>query len=474
MDEVDIIQTYKQDPVGFMVDVLDVEKEHVWDKMQEVIESVRDNQKTAVKAGHSVSKTYLAARMALWYLYCFYPCTVVTTATTYTQVEQILWRDIRLSHAQAKIPLGGKPTTTKLELSEKWFSIGVSVRPDTVTQQATAIQGYHNENVLIIIDEAAGVHKVIWDAIDSLIINERCKVLAIGNPTASKGEFVNCFKNPDFKKLTISVCDTPNFKEDKEIIPGVSGRKFYNDTARKYGKHSNYFKSRVLGEIPDDNIDQLIPTTAVEKAEKRNIVYKHSRIKRYIVVDPADGGQDPAELCSFTNLKMTGRKTLREMKVEQLVTPIMVFLRETDSNCIIVDIDGIGRVLYKLLEAVIDSDIQIIGFEGSSTKTMDSNVFKHRYSEGHWAMREAFLNNKIDIIPREEQKEELTTVKIDNEDISKYIVIRKKKYDKEELGRSPGLKDTIMMACAEYDNVNYIDETDDTFYSHSQRNWRTA
>ncbi|RKY33849.1 MAG: hypothetical protein DRP78_07155, partial [Candidatus Omnitrophota bacterium] len=126
---------YRNDPVGFFTDCLDVEPKHIWSKMTEVLLSVRDNRKTAVKAGHSVSKSYSSGRLVLWFLYCFYPSTVITSAPSNTQVEEILWREIRDAHSKAKIPLGGNLTHTKLELAEKWFAYGFSTRPDTVTQQ---------------------------------------------------------------------------------------------------------------------------------------------------------------------------------------------------------------------------------------------------------------------------------------------------------------------------------------------------
>ena len=112
----ELISEYQSDPVRFMVECLDVKQEHVWSKMREVAESIRDNQLTAVKAGHSVSKTYTAARIVLWFLYCYGPlATVITTAPTDKQVSEILWRDINLAHSQAKLPLGGKISTKKLE-----------------------------------------------------------------------------------------------------------------------------------------------------------------------------------------------------------------------------------------------------------------------------------------------------------------------------------------------------------------------
>lgn len=64
----EIVSLYQDDPIRFFTDILDVKKELVWPKMVEIAESVRDNKKTAVKAGHSVSKSYSASRIALWFL----------------------------------------------------------------------------------------------------------------------------------------------------------------------------------------------------------------------------------------------------------------------------------------------------------------------------------------------------------------------------------------------------------------------
>ena len=62
------IDKYKPKPIEFQCDVLDVKPEHVWHRMVEVAEGVRDHQKTCVFAGHGVSKTYELGRLALWFL----------------------------------------------------------------------------------------------------------------------------------------------------------------------------------------------------------------------------------------------------------------------------------------------------------------------------------------------------------------------------------------------------------------------
>ena len=105
---------YKDDPVSFMVEVLDVEEHHLWSKMIEVAEAIRDHDYVCVKAGNSLSKSFVLGRLANWFLFTHYPSTVITTAPSNIQVEDILWREIRDSHAKAKVPLPGKALKTKI------------------------------------------------------------------------------------------------------------------------------------------------------------------------------------------------------------------------------------------------------------------------------------------------------------------------------------------------------------------------
>ena len=249
---------WQKDPIAFMTEVLDVQPEHVWSKMREVAESVRDNRLTAVGAGHSLSKTYLSARLALWFLYCFRPSTVVTTAPSYNQVADQFWRELRDAHAHARIPLGGKPITTALDLQSdtgrRWFATGISTRPDTVTAEATKFQGYHNKHVLIVFDEAAGVVPQIWKAAQHLLTGEgdTMRWLAQGNPASPTGDFAEALEpGSRWHRINVSCLETPNYIEGREVIPGVAGREYVEDVRRKYGEESNEWKIRILGQKPD-------------------------------------------------------------------------------------------------------------------------------------------------------------------------------------------------------------------------------
>jgi phage terminase large subunit len=78
------------DPVGFCREILN----SPWSKQREIFESVRDHKCTAVRSAHGVGKTAMAARCALWFLAAHPYSRVVTTAPTWSQVKEQLWREI--------------------------------------------------------------------------------------------------------------------------------------------------------------------------------------------------------------------------------------------------------------------------------------------------------------------------------------------------------------------------------------------
>ena len=300
---------YFHDPIRFQTEVLDTRPEHVWSKMVEVADSVDKHQKTCVHSGHGVSKTYQSARIALWWLFTHVPSTVITTAPVYDQVEKLLWKEIHVAYSRAKIPLGGKLTKVQLDVDPeaKWFSYGFSTKPDTVTGEATRIQGYHNKHVLIIFDEAAGIQPQIWKAVESLLNSPNCHILVIGNPTSAHGPFAELEEDPTWNFIRISVKDTPNFIEGREVIPQISGRAYESDMRRKYGADSFEYGIRVDGRKPaftlgtylgmqlaeaeaegrintiDANHDRLMPVyTAWDIGDMHTAIWYFQLVRRHI------------------------------------------------------------------------------------------------------------------------------------------------------------------------------------------------
>ena len=180
-----------------------------WSKQREVLRLLRDHDLVAVRSCNGSGKTFTAALATLWWLVAHQDeATVITTAPSERQVKELLWREIRKLHGRNPEWLGGKLTSTRLELSERRFAYGFS------TDTAGRFQGFHSENILVIVDEAAEMREHIFDAIFGSLTSENAKMLMIGNPSRLAGTFYDAFhKNRGrWKTVHISAFDTPAFR----------------------------------------------------------------------------------------------------------------------------------------------------------------------------------------------------------------------------------------------------------------------
>ena len=141
--------SYRGRPVEFVEEVLGIS---LWEEQKKIVRAIDKEERVSVKSCNAIGKTNLAACVVLYFLHTYRPSTVVTTAPTGRQVREILWNEIASLYHKARKPLGGRLLTTRLDMSdkEKWFGIGFS----TDEHNLVAFQGFHNTNVLVIVDEA--------------------------------------------------------------------------------------------------------------------------------------------------------------------------------------------------------------------------------------------------------------------------------------------------------------------------------
>lgn len=168
-----LLRLYQRDPHLYAQQVL----KSIWtEDAKEVARLLFDpNGKRAVAwpAGHSVSKTYTAACLANYFYDCFDPGIVITTAPTERQVFS-LWREIRDLR-------GDDPnfyeTASKLDDTNKHWAAGYTAGTDV------AFQGEHSENMLMIFDEAVGIHSRFYSAAAGMLTAENNFLLLLYNPT---------------------------------------------------------------------------------------------------------------------------------------------------------------------------------------------------------------------------------------------------------------------------------------------------
>jgi hypothetical protein len=105
-----------------------------------------------------------------------------------------------------------------------------------------------------LVDEACGVPKSIFDAVDALATNSNARVLAIGNPADPSSHFAQiCEPGSGWHVINVSAFDTPACTGEKvqrgaaaaACVAGVGG-----GTQTLWGVTSPIYQSKVLGEFP--------------------------------------------------------------------------------------------------------------------------------------------------------------------------------------------------------------------------------
>ena len=240
---------------------------HLWSKQVEIALAVGEHRRVAVRACFDVGKTFLAALLALWWIdtHPAGSAFVVMTAPTARQVRTILMRELKRLHAQGH--LAGKVTLDEWRIDGQLVAIGVK----PADGDPTALQGFHAEHVLVVIDEAADVPKALWDAAGSLISNEGSRLLAIGNPDDPRSHFAAiCRPGTGFHVIGISAFESPNFTGEAvpdELRAGLVSPIWVQEREDEWGIESPLYVARVLGEFPEDVPDSVVPMAFVKRCQ---------------------------------------------------------------------------------------------------------------------------------------------------------------------------------------------------------------
>ena len=171
---------------------------------------------------------------------------------------------------------------------KRWFAVArTATKPENM-------QGFHEDNMLFIVDEASGVADPIMEAILGTLSGKNNKLLMCGNPTRNSGTFFDAFNSDRalYKCHTISSVNSP--RTNKENIETL---------IRKYGRESNVILVRVFGEFPKQENDVFIMLSSIEQCGSKVYELPEEKGMPYIIfgVDVARFGDD--ETVIYRNVK---------------------------------------------------------------------------------------------------------------------------------------------------------------------------
>jgi hypothetical protein len=170
----------------------------LYNRQEESMYSVVHNYQTFVVGGHMMGKDLVTALIILWFFLTRHPCRVVTTSADYSQLESVLWGEIRRLIQTSKYPLEvdrqGCLVCNHLHLKKvvKGQVCGLSYCLGRVAAKGEGMQGHHIAEegdgiprTLWVADEASGVDDLSYSAAETWAR----RMLVIGNPYPCKNFF---------------------------------------------------------------------------------------------------------------------------------------------------------------------------------------------------------------------------------------------------------------------------------------------
>lgn len=373
-----------------------------------------ERRRVSIRSGHGTGKSTFEAWCVLWFLSCYFPCKVPATAPTAHQLEDVLWAEIAKWHRNmgerfpalaAEFVWSAGAYRMKSAPNES-FSVARTSRPE----RPEALQGFHSEHILFLIDEASGVADNVFEVAEGALSTDGAFVVMCANPTRQSGYFFD-----SHHKMRSAWAALHWNGEDS---PNVS-RQYVENMAKKYGRQSPVFKVRVLGEFVDA-ADGVISLELCEAAKIREVEVVASA-RTVWGVDVARFGDDSSALAKRKGNHML--EPVREWWGKDTMQTAGIIKQEWDRTpvterpaAINVDVIGIGAGVVDRLKEL---GLPVVGVNVSeaealigSTPTDQSGImaqFNRLRDQLWWQGREWLEARDCRIVDDDETIGELTT-----------------------------------------------------------------
>ena len=389
---------FRDDPAAFVAHALP-NAGKPYPKQLEMLNLAAKKRKISIVGCNGSGKDWTLARIILWWLETRPQAVVVVLAPTKRQMVEILWRQLAVAVANASVPLSGKLTRDRYEISPDRFAIAFA------TDQPERIQGFHSPELLLIVDEAHAVKQSHLDAARRL---NAAKTIMAGNALPMPGDFFDSHhsKRHLYATLRISASDTPNLQDGAEPVPGLISPEDIKDKADSWGEDHPLFRSAVYAEFPDALDDSLVGRQAVEDAmaddapsgEGAPSESDDEKEPVYIGVDVARFGEDKSVLIARRGQRVIAVKPLgRDMDTMRVAGEAALMAADLDAQAIFVDENGVGGGVCDRLKE-IGAPVYGVQF---GRRAPHPTRFANLRSEIFWELRR-LMKDRLIALPSDE------------------------------------------------------------------------
>lgn len=473
-----------------------------------VLESIRDNRRTAVKASHAIGKTFNASVAANWWFDCWKSHICYITAPTWGQALGLTFKEVKKMRMTRM--LDGEVLDSGLVRDANKIRQTDHFIKALNAEKSEGFQGEHSAPILIILEEAVGVPSYIWDAMEGLMTHPDCRVLAIGNPTDEATKFGEICESANWEVFSVTAMAHPNIEEELHCRPPkfeaavrlqwlfemlqkeceqVSGKaegcfEFYTlEVVQKalsghpvsglsekcYYKPTAFFEGRVLGEFPTEASNKVIPSGWIKSLPSLEIKLEH---QVQLGCDVARFGDDRTTIFSRIGSCALRASVMRRFDTIAIADAIESEAKETcrqlnlpaeQAKSFIINIDttgGLGAGPFDILKSRGYNNARSIN---SSESAHDDEMYKNKRSELWFDVRDRVREKNLDL-SRLDMEIRRTLIKELSTPMYKIVggkkVVEDKAETKKRLSASPDLADGFNLAFYESDQTSGMLEFD--------------
>lgn len=452
--------TYYNDPVAWADECI------AWPAGQsltpyqrEVLAAIPVHARVAQRGPHGLGKSTTSAIAVLWFVTTREAAQVdwkcITTAGGWHQLEHYLWPEI---HKWAKLirweRLGRDAFNPRTELLKLNLNLRYGSAFAVASTDPARIEGAHADSIFYIYDESKVITDQTFDAAEGAFSGagregREAFALASSTPGEPMGRFYDIHQH----KIGFEDWWTKHVTLWEAIRAGRVSPKWAKQRKRQWGKNSQLYANRVLGDFHSSDEDAVIPLSWIEAAVQRwhdNSHLPHARMDR-IGADIAGAGEgDKTVIAPIYGLRVGRLQYVTHEDTEQIADRIRGIVMSNPGVEVVVDADGLGVGVYDKLNHA--EGVAVSPFHaGAKTDKKDKSgelTFLNTRSAAWWSMREMLdplEGSTIELPDDDLLVGDLSAPKWFDRQARGIIQVESKDDIKKRIGRSTDSGDAVMM-----------------------------
>lgn len=406
----------------------------------------------AVKSGQGPGKTTCAVIIGIWWTLRHIDSQTIVTAPSMKQCK-----DVWLSEARRRMKKAHPLLKRFIKVTKSRVMFGGPKHPNwrclpITATNAEAFQGIHESHLNAIVEEASGMSREIIEALKGTVSNTASEydptategaILMIGNPNTRDCAFFDCF-NKDRSRWS---CLTLNAEES----PIVSKRKI-REHEEEFGRDSDFFRVRVLGEFPSADPNCVINPDDLEFCATKVGFFVASNVypAKQFGIDLARFGSDESAIYRRINGMVIDYKIFAKTDPADVVRYAFNMQAQAgwkNDECIfVVDAGGMGQGVMHVLR---DADKRWFEFHFNG-KPHRKRIFKDRITEAYFMVAKMVKGRNVKIPNDRHLIQQLSTRQYLTDKDGLLILEDKEKYKKRTKQASPDRADAFVLACYQH------------------------